>query len=355
MELSSIGDQVFAVESITKKRIRKGNVEYLLKWQGWPQKYSTWEPEDNILDPRLVLAYEQNQERIRALAYRKKGLRPRRLVLRNIFAMDLRSAHKMPEKAPRLRLSLTRSSSTDVEHRPGPRMRRLRVSRRRTGGAHKMLRPLRRKEQELEAEWGATSEDDKQGCESNAEEPCGDSVYGQSECSSPPILLRHDLEIDPAHEILSWDMNESQNDTALTKTPPKTFACDQSPDTLPRLEAVEPEVAVTEHSEQEEAAVEEQVFPCPRFERSNATSVIVSSFGRQTSHTGVPQVREEDEEEGEGVTDDNQQVTTLTQDCEDPITMPANSAKVMVTEVTINSLTVTFKEATMAEGFFKGC
>uniref|UniRef100_A0A3Q3LK35 Chromobox homolog 7a n=1 Tax=Mastacembelus armatus TaxID=205130 RepID=A0A3Q3LK35_9TELE len=35
MELSSIGDQVFAVESITKK-------------------YSTWEPEDNILDPRLV-------------------------------------------------------------------------------------------------------------------------------------------------------------------------------------------------------------------------------------------------------------------------------------------------------------
>uniref|UniRef100_A0A3B4AZQ6 Chromo domain-containing protein n=1 Tax=Periophthalmus magnuspinnatus TaxID=409849 RepID=A0A3B4AZQ6_9GOBI len=59
MELSSIGDQVFAVESITKKRIRKGNVEYLLKWQGWPQKYSTWEPEDNILDPRLVLAYEE--------------------------------------------------------------------------------------------------------------------------------------------------------------------------------------------------------------------------------------------------------------------------------------------------------
>lgn len=59
MELSSIGDQVFAVESITKKRVRKGNVEYLLKWQGWPPKYSTWEPEENILDPRLVLAYEE--------------------------------------------------------------------------------------------------------------------------------------------------------------------------------------------------------------------------------------------------------------------------------------------------------
>nr|XP_046187773.1 chromobox protein homolog 7-like isoform X3 [Oncorhynchus gorbuscha] len=84
MELSSIGEQVFAVESITKKRVRKGNVEYLLKWQGWPPKYSTWEPEDHILDPRLVLAYEEKEEKDRALAYRRKGLRPRRLVLRGI-------------------------------------------------------------------------------------------------------------------------------------------------------------------------------------------------------------------------------------------------------------------------------
>uniref|UniRef100_H3CL94 Chromobox homolog 7a n=1 Tax=Tetraodon nigroviridis TaxID=99883 RepID=H3CL94_TETNG len=127
MELSSIGDQVFAVESITKKRVRKGNVEYLLKWQGWPPKYSTWEPEDNILDPQLVLAYEENQERIRALAYRRKGLRPRKLVPANIFAMDLRSAHKV-KPSPRLRLSLTRAMSTDVEqgrtgrgHPKGPR------------------------------------------------------------------------------------------------------------------------------------------------------------------------------------------------------------------------------------------
>ncbi|XP_051744693.1 chromobox homolog 7a isoform X3 [Ctenopharyngodon idella] len=82
MELSSIGEQVFAVEAITKKRVRKGNVEYLLKWQGWSPKYSTWEPEDNILDPRLVLAYEEKEEKDRALAYKRKGLRPRRVILR---------------------------------------------------------------------------------------------------------------------------------------------------------------------------------------------------------------------------------------------------------------------------------
>lgn len=213
------------------------------------------------------------------------------------------------------------------------------------------MQPLRRKEQELEAEWGGTSEDDKQGCESNTEEPCGDSVYGQSECSSPPVLLRHDLEMDPAHEILTWDMAEAQNDTSLTNNPP-TFACDRSQDTFLRPE-VETGAAVTEHSEQEEeeAAAVEQVLPCPRFEgnvteRSNATSVIVSSFG--TSHTGATQVKEEEE-----VTDDNQRVTALTQNCVNPTV--ADAGKVMVTEVTINSLTVTFKEATMAEGFFKGC
>uniref|UniRef100_A0A3B5MCW0 Chromo domain-containing protein n=1 Tax=Xiphophorus couchianus TaxID=32473 RepID=A0A3B5MCW0_9TELE len=54
MELSSIGEQVFAVESITKKRIRKTVVKYLRIC-----RYSTWEPEDNILDPLLVLAYEE--------------------------------------------------------------------------------------------------------------------------------------------------------------------------------------------------------------------------------------------------------------------------------------------------------
>ncbi|XP_033827181.1 chromobox homolog 7a [Periophthalmus magnuspinnatus] len=355
MELSSIGDQVFAVESITKKRIRKGNVEYLLKWQGWPQKYSTWEPEDNILDPRLVLAYEESQERTRALAYRKKGLRPRRLVLRNIFAMDLRSAHKMPEKTPRLRLSLTRSSSTDVEHHP-IRRRRLRMSSRRAELPHKRLQPVRRTEQELEADWEGTSEDDKQESESNAEDQCGDSVYGQSECSSPPTL-QHDLEmdqVDSAHETLLWDTaeNEAQNDPAEMTNPP-TLACDQSKDTLCAPEVVIGDtVTVCSSAEEEEVVAVEQVSECPRFqnnnsERSNATSVIVSTHQRQTGDPGVTQMKQDQ------VTSDNRHLTSSTQHSINPTT--PNPKKVIVTEVTINSITVTFKEATVAEGFFKDC
>ncbi|XDV13566.1 hypothetical protein PO909_001950 [Leuciscus waleckii] len=59
MELSAAGDRVFAAEAILKRRVRKGRMEYLVKWKGWAIKYSTWEPEENILDERLVAAFEQ--------------------------------------------------------------------------------------------------------------------------------------------------------------------------------------------------------------------------------------------------------------------------------------------------------
>uniref|UniRef100_A0A8C7L5P7 Chromobox homolog 8b n=2 Tax=Oncorhynchus TaxID=8016 RepID=A0A8C7L5P7_ONCKI len=53
MELSAVGERVFAAESIIKRRIRRGRMEYLVKWKGWSPKFSTWEPEENILDSRL--------------------------------------------------------------------------------------------------------------------------------------------------------------------------------------------------------------------------------------------------------------------------------------------------------------
>lgn len=60
MELA-MGDRVYAAERIMKKRLRKGRVEYFVKWKGWSQKHSTWEPEENILDGRLIEIFEHNQ------------------------------------------------------------------------------------------------------------------------------------------------------------------------------------------------------------------------------------------------------------------------------------------------------
>jgi hypothetical protein len=54
MEQKNLGEMVFAAERLTKKRLKAGRKEYLVKWKGWSPKYSTWEPEENILDPRLI-------------------------------------------------------------------------------------------------------------------------------------------------------------------------------------------------------------------------------------------------------------------------------------------------------------
>ncbi|PFX31893.1 uncharacterized protein LOC111321638 [Stylophora pistillata] len=56
-------DGIFAAECILKKRTRKGKIEYLVKWKGWSAKHNTWEPADNILDARLLLAYENSRRR----------------------------------------------------------------------------------------------------------------------------------------------------------------------------------------------------------------------------------------------------------------------------------------------------
>ncbi|XP_061086501.1 chromobox protein homolog 7 [Conger conger] len=259
MELSAIGEQVFAVESITKKRVRKGNVEYLLKWKGWPPKYSTWEPEEHILDPRLVLAYEEKEQKDRALGYRKRGPKPKRLLLQNIYTMDLRSAHKASEKPPaRLRLSLTRS----LDGGPGSCGEQARAT---GGGLYRRL--ARRKSKQRASRF---------------------------------------LRLAPPPQ------------------PPKPA---QDP---PDEDWVEVEVEVEE--EEEEAGQEDERVP--DMHRDTRT-------GSSSSRAGDWSISEEPVE------------LTVTERSESwsPVIGPG---EVTVTDVTINSLTVTFREALAAKGFFRG-
>ncbi|KAH8415741.1 hypothetical protein KR222_011734, partial [Zaprionus bogoriensis] len=79
--MGSSDDRVYAAEKIIQKRVRKGVVEYRVKWKGWNQRYNTWEPEVNILDRRLIDIYEQSNKSSgtpskRAAALKKKEKEP---------------------------------------------------------------------------------------------------------------------------------------------------------------------------------------------------------------------------------------------------------------------------------------
>lgn len=63
MDIPMTGDRVFQADYIQRKRIRRGKVEYLIKWKGWSIRHSTWEPEENILDPLLIKSFEKRQAR----------------------------------------------------------------------------------------------------------------------------------------------------------------------------------------------------------------------------------------------------------------------------------------------------
>uniref|UniRef100_A0A3Q2WQP0 Chromobox 6 n=3 Tax=Haplochromis burtoni TaxID=8153 RepID=A0A3Q2WQP0_HAPBU len=82
MELSAAGDRIFAAEAILKRRVRKGRLEYLVKWKGWAMKHSTWEPEENILDDRLILGFEQKERERELHGPKKRGPKPKNLVIK---------------------------------------------------------------------------------------------------------------------------------------------------------------------------------------------------------------------------------------------------------------------------------
>ena len=66
---NSLPPDAFRVEKILKSRVRHGITEYLLLWQGYPKSDTTWEPEENILDPRLLEHFHSKQKVPASLKY----------------------------------------------------------------------------------------------------------------------------------------------------------------------------------------------------------------------------------------------------------------------------------------------
>lgn len=140
----------------------------------------------------------------------------------------------------------------------------------------------------------------------------------------------------------------------------QTFVCDQLkddplvPEAGPGDAGSEPDGSCWDRSGEEGVG---SVSECPTLESSvcqsnNTVSVIVHIPGSGLTAGDSAAVCSATEAGREEVRGDNQSVSTATA-CSQ-ITAAKHPGRVIVTNVTINSLTVTFREARVAEGFFKG-
>jgi len=318
MEEKSLGEMVFAAERITKKRQKVGKTEYLVKWKGWSPKYSTWEPEENILDARLIQIFNQKLE-----SGIKKGPKPR--------------AEKERARPKRDSGSSESEDSSGEEQEEQELTRRTRRKRKKEKGGEtpafliqtasgRTPRATSRyvsdsTETEIPAKKSKDCESIKKAIKHDKIEKKTDSddhENGKQKIKTPKTVKRNDNKLDLKKKI---DLNASDD-----YLPP------------PKLEPIYPEeeeeeaddAASGEESDDDDYEMEEtytltEWFP-PDFWRSKLESAKQASISSEAGGEGLADV--EDEEYFY-----NLLKTKITE-----------AEKVVVTDVTVNNATVSFKE-----------
>lgn len=65
-----LAEGFYEIEAVRRRRIRKGETQYLIKWHGWPESANTWEPVENLMAcSDFIEAFE---ERSRSRSNRKR-------------------------------------------------------------------------------------------------------------------------------------------------------------------------------------------------------------------------------------------------------------------------------------------
>lgn len=89
-----LAEGFYEIETVRRKRIRKGKIQYLIKWRGWPETANTWEPVDNLMTCYDVIdAFEESlQQRSTRKRKRTPGV--------NHSEIKTKQQHKQEQHSP---------------------------------------------------------------------------------------------------------------------------------------------------------------------------------------------------------------------------------------------------------------
>lgn len=60
-ERPKLDEGFYEIETVRRKRVRKGQLQYLIKWRGWPETANTWEPLENLQScADIIEAFEES-------------------------------------------------------------------------------------------------------------------------------------------------------------------------------------------------------------------------------------------------------------------------------------------------------
>lgn len=72
-ERTKLADGYYEIESVRRKRVRKGQVQYLIKWRGWSEAANTWEPVENLVQcSDFIDAFEESLKTGKSRSTRKR-------------------------------------------------------------------------------------------------------------------------------------------------------------------------------------------------------------------------------------------------------------------------------------------